>query len=84
MGGYRTWSSLKIKNLPNSRSNKNQLERFKITLDNWSKAMNESKDVIVCIDDNIDSSVNSRHNSKYNMTNLQGILNDHLNTPSLT
>ena len=62
MGGYRTWSSLKVQNIPNSNSNKNQLKRFQITLDNWGKAMYEDKDVIVCTDDNIDSSEFNRHN----------------------
>ena len=62
MGGYRTWSSLKSQNIHNSRSNKAQVDRFKITLENWSKAMKEGKDVLVCMDDNIDSSINNKHN----------------------
>ena len=47
LGGYRTWSALKIQNIPNSRSIKNQLKRFKITLHNWEKAMGEDKEVII-------------------------------------
>ena len=71
MGGYRTWSSLKSQNISNSRSNKAQVERFSITLNNWSKSMSENKDVIVYMDDNIDSINNSRHNHKYDILNLQ-------------
>ena len=83
MGGYRTWSSLKVQNIPNSNSNKNQLKRFNITLDNWAKAMGEDKDTIVCIDDNIDSGDNNKHNKRYNITNLQNSLNNHLNYYSI-
>ena len=82
MGGYRTWSSLKAQNIINSNSNKNQLKRFKITLDNWARALSEDKDTIVCIDDNIDSS-DGRHNKKYNIHNLHNLLTDHLNTYSI-
>ena len=66
MGGYRTWSSLKAQHIINSNSNKNQMKRFKITLDNWARALSEDKDTNVCIDDNIDSS-DGRHNKKYNI-----------------
>ena len=84
MGGYRTWSALKCQNIVNSRSNGDQLERFKITLKNWALAMEENKDVIVCTDDNIDSSNNNRHNNRYNILNLYNILQDHLNKNSIT
>ena len=52
MGGFRTWSSLKIQNIPNSNSNKNQMKRLNITLENWAKAMEEDKDTIMCIYNN--------------------------------
>ena len=77
MWGYRTWSALKCQNIVNSRSNGAQLERFEITLKNWLLAMEENKDVIVCTDDNIDSSNNNRHNNRYNILNLYNILQDH-------
>ena len=75
---------MKSQNISNSRSNKAQVERFSITLNNWSKAMSENKDVIVCMDDNIDSSNNNRHKHKYNIQNLQNMLSDHLNKFSIS
>ena len=45
--------------------------------------MGEDKEVIVLTDDNIDSSENNRHNSKYNIQMLYNILNDHLNENSI-
>ena len=82
MGGYRTWSSLKVQKVENSNSNKNQLKCFSVPLDNWAKALSEDKDTIVCIDDNIDSS-NGNHNRKYNINNLQNLLLNHLNSYSI-
>ena len=84
MGGYRTWSALKCQNIENSRSNKAQLDRFNITLKNWGKAMDECKDVIVCMDDNVDSSCNNRHNRRYDITNIYNILQDFINKYSIT
>ena len=75
---------MKIQGIVNSKSNKYQLKRFNITLKNWEKAMSEDKDVIVCIDDNIDSSDNSKHNSRYNISNLHNLLIDHLNNFSIS
>ena len=82
MGGYRQWSLLKQCNIPQSKSNKQQVSRFKTTLDNWGKAMGEDKDVIVATDDNIDSS-NSNHNNKYSINNLRNMLSNHLNQYNL-
>ena len=84
MEGYQTWSSLECQNIVNSKLNVMQMSRFKITLDNWSLAMKEGKDVVVCMDDNIDSSTNNRHNKKFNITNIYNKLIEHLNTHSIT
>ena len=84
MGGYRTWSALKCQNIENSKLNKSQLDRFNITLNKWGKAMDKNKDVIVCIDDNVDSSSNNRHNRRYNITNLYNLLQDFINKYSIT
>ena len=84
MGGYETWASLKCRNIENGKSNVMQMSQFKITLDNWSLAMKEGKDVVVCMDDNIDSSTNNRHNKKFNITNIYNKLIEHLNTHSIT
>ena len=46
--------------------------------------MSEDKDVIVCIDDNIDSSDNSKHSSRHNISNLHNLLIDHLNNFSIS
>ena len=46
--------------------------------------MDENKDVIVCIDDNVDSSSNNRHNRRYNITNLYNLLQDFINKYSIT
>ena len=46
--------------------------------------MSEDKDVVVCMDDNIDSSSFNRHNSKYNISNLFNMLQDHLGTYSIS
>ena len=66
MGGYRQWT------LPHDMDNDNQslknikqCQRFKITLDNWEKALSEGKDTIVVTDDNIDTHIDVTHNKLY-------------------
>ena len=46
--------------------------------------MKEGKDVIVCMDDNIDSSINNKHNKKYNISNLYNMLMEHINKYSIS
>ena len=45
--------------------------------------MNENKDVIVLMDDNIDSSI-SNFNNRYKVDKLMGMLDDHLNKFNLS
>ena len=85
MGGYRQWT------LPKSLDNENQikknikqLERYKIIIENWQKACDEKKDVIVLIDDNLDSNINASHNKLYKVQNLQDLLNTHLLNNKIT
>jgi hypothetical protein len=56
MGGYRQWSLPAAANIPNSDKIPKQLDRWTQTLNLWTKANNEGKEVIVMMDDNLDSS----------------------------
>ena len=65
MGGYRQWRLPSILNIPKSNSTKCQLERYEPILENWQKAILEQKDIIILMDDNIDTVKNNNHNNKY-------------------
>ena len=77
-GSYRQWSLLKEMGVNNSSSNKNQEDRFKITIDNWQKALDEQRDTIFLTDDNIDSNIDSSMNKLHKIQNLLHILHDHM------
>ena len=62
----------------NSSSNKHQEDRFKITIDNWQKALDEQRDTIFLTDDNIDSNIDSSMNKLHKIQNLLHILHDHM------
>ena len=49
-----------------------------MTLDIWDKVDKVSNEVIILTDDNIDSSDNSTHNTRFNIKNLSETLNDKL------
>ena len=79
MGGYRQWRLPKVLNVNKSNSTKSQLERYDLILKNWQKASLEKKDVIILMDDNIDTVKNNCHNNKYKINKLLENLQNHLN-----
>ena len=70
MGGYRQWTLHDYFKVINSKSNKNQMDRWTLLIDKWDKALDEKKDTIVLIDDNIDSLFNSSHNHTFKLKHL--------------
>ena len=54
MGGYRQWQLTKYYNDNESKSTNRQMDRMLIILDSWERSMNENKEVIVMMDDNLD------------------------------
>ena len=58
LGSYREWQKPKPGNQPNSKTLKNQLQRFTVTMKLWETLSAENKDLIILTDDNIDSSPN--------------------------
>ena len=81
--GYRQWQTNKKLKINNSKTPKKQMERFKIWLELWNKALREKRNTIYLTDDNLDSG-NSKHNVNYNIKNLQNELNLHLDSNKLT
>ena len=69
-GSYHQWSLLKEMGVSNCSSNKHQEDRFKITIDNWQKALDEQRDTIFLTDDNIDSNIDSSMNKLHKIQNL--------------
>ena len=63
MGGYRQWRLFKELGIIDSNKTKNQIDRFKKIIEQWSNALKEGKDVIVVMDTNIDTQTNSNHNT---------------------
>ena len=79
MGGYRQWT------LPNSIDPQNKVNkgpkqvcRLQKKIAKWQLALEENKDVIVLIDDNIDSDINSSHNKQYKIKNLYDLWQQHM------
>ena len=64
MAGYRQWTLLKEMNMGRKDHHTEQLTRLNILLSKWKKALNENKDTIIMMDDNIDSLGNTSHNTK--------------------
>ena len=77
MGGYRQWQLLKILDKNNTKTRTHQLSRWKMILEKWQLALNEKKDTIVLMDDNIDSCVESNHNKQYKIKDLKVLLDNH-------
>ena len=84
MGGYRQWQLLKILDKNNTKTRTHQLSRWKMILEKWQLALNEKKDTIVLMDDNIDSCVESNHNKQYKIKDLKILLDDHYNSNNIT
>ena len=76
LGSYREWAKLKISNQPNSKSIKEQINRFKVTMKLWETLSAENKDLLIMTENNIDSSTNSNFNKLYNIKVLSDILTD--------
>ena len=79
MGGYRQWT------LPKSYDNDNtknkgpkQVSRYQLIIKKWQLALKENKDVVVMMDDNIDTDKNSNHNKQYKIKNLKDMLDQHM------
>ncbi len=84
MGGYRQWQLLKILDKSNTKTPKKQLERWQSILDKWKKALDEKRDTIVMMDDNIDTNKYNSHNKNYNIIELYERLQQHLIDYGLT
>ena len=83
MGGYRQWT-LPVKMRRNVTMKQDNPEfRLKLILEKIVKAKKENKDIIVMMDTNVDTSVNSTRNSKYKPKMLK-ILKDFLQKNKLT
>lgn len=84
MGGYRQWQLPKIIDKTNTKTPKKQLNRFKIILHKWKLALEEKRDTIVLMDDNIDTHINNTHNKTYNIKELKELLDQHVIDNNLT
>ena len=82
MGGYRQWRTPKILDQYNdSNTYTKQNDRLTNILNKWTTAVNENKDMICMMDDNIDTNnTNNNNNNK----KLLLTLNDHLSTNNIT
>ena len=54
-----------------------QTERYQQIIKKWQLALQEKKEVIVAMDDNIDTDTNSNHNKKYKIKHLMDMLEQH-------
>ena len=84
MGGYRQWQLPKLLDNTNTKTSKKQLDRFKIIIQKWQKALAETKDTIVLMDDNIDTHIDNTHNKRYNIKELKELLTQHVINNNLT
>ena len=84
MGGYRQWKSTKYFDDKESGSDLKQLNRLKLIIESWEKALKEKKHVVVLMDDNLDSSQNSLHNKIYKLKDLYEIWQQHLDKHNIT
>ena len=81
---YRQWQLPKLLGFTNTFNPKQQLLRYKSMIDCWSLALAENKDTVVLTDDNLNTLQNSDHNSKYRLTKLQELRDQHLTQHGLT
>ena len=78
MGGYRQWRIPQKIDKNDTRSTKHQLSRYGQILAKWQLAINENKDVLVAMDDNIDSNKDSKINKQYKLKGLIDLLQSHM------
>ena len=64
-GGYRQWALPCDMGLRDSRSTKNQIDRFMTLLNSWSLVLKAKCDTIVSLDSNVDFYPLSKHHEKY-------------------
>ena len=78
MGGYRQWRTPKKMGIKNSVSTENQIKRYRSILENWTKASLEGKDIIIMMDDNVDTLSNTEHNKKFKVSRIYNMHQEHL------
>ena len=82
-GGYRQWTLPKeVSNdkYTDSKKVKNQVTRYKSIVNNWDKAKNLNKDIVITMDDNLDDSTDNKNtNYPYNLQKLYDIRTTHIN-----
>ena len=84
MGGYRQWSLNQNLKIEKSGTPKNQLTRLNLIIEKWEKAIKEKRDIIVMMDDNIDSNPNMDHNKFYKIKDLANTFFKHIDTNNIT
>ena len=84
MGGYRQWQLPKLLDNTNTKTSKKQLDRFKIIIQKWQKALAETIDTIVLMYDNIETHIDNTHNKRYNIKELKELLTQHVINNNLT
>ena len=77
-----------LDSLPNAHLYKDlissQVNRYKIILQQWTQALSEKINTIILMDDNIDTSLNAKHNKKYKITELYDLRLSHINNHNIT
>ena len=64
-GGYRQWGLPCEMGLSDSRSPKNQIDRFSTLLNSWSLVLKTKCDTLVTMDSNVDFYPLSKHHERY-------------------
>ena len=64
-GGYRQYTLPCKMGIKNSKSAKNQIDRFSTLLDSWSRGLKSQHDTIVSMDSNVDFYPLTRHRENY-------------------
>ena len=84
MGGYRQWSLHQNLKIEKSGTPKSQLARLNLIITKWEKALKEKRDIIVMMDDNIDSNPNMDHNKFYKIKDLADTFFRHIDTNNIS
>ena len=81
-------NKIKLDILPNAQQYKDlinsQLKRYQLILQQWTKALSENNHTIVLMDDNIDTSLNAKHNKKQKITDLFDQRLSHIHNHDMT
>ena len=73
MSGYRQWQLPKEANSNNTNNWNNQIERYKLIIETCKEANNENKEMIICMDDNIDTLADTNITNEIKMRELKNI-----------